>query len=185
MCCSYTYNFRYLVFHADRKQYPWSSKLEEIAFPALFPYKTEISCKRLTDAFLYPVKVSLKFSSERKQKLASQSPQPKWVILSGNCTLVFRASEAGQYCFSMTEAYPSPTVRNPAVPQHSAHYCSHGPADQTRAAIHFGQGDRIKCTLKKTHFFQKSHKKHKLWYLTQNKMDLNMYDWHFLKYLLF
>lgn len=140
--------------------------------------------KRLTDAFLYPVKVTLKFSSENKKKLASQSPQRKWVILSGNCTLVFRASEAGQYCFSMTEAYPSPTVKTLLC--HSTRHTTEtmGQLNRHMQLSIFGQGDRIKCTLKKTHFSQKSHKKHKLWYLKQNKMNLNMYDWHFLKYLL-
>lgn len=86
----------------------------------------------------------------------------------------FRAFEAGQYCLSMAEAYPSPSAWIPAVPQHPW-------ASWTDTSSHSsGQADRINCALQKPHFLQKSHTKHQLWYLTQNKMDLNMYDCYFL-----
>lgn len=143
-----------------------------IAFPALFLLKTETSCERLTDAFLYRVKVSLKLSSESKQKLASQSPQPKWVILPGNCTLWFSGHlKLGSIACPWQRLIPV-SVWIPAVLQQLAHDCNRGPAEQTRSAIHFGQGDRKNCTLQKPLCFQKSHKKHQQWYLTQNKMDL-------------
>lgn len=130
MCCSYTYNFKYLVFHADRKQYLWFSKLEVIAFPALFLLKTEISCKRLTDALLYPVKVSLKLSTESKQKLASQPPQLKWVILSGKCTLCFSGHlRLGNTACPWQRLIPLP------LPESLLCHSTHGPAEQTHPAI--------------------------------------------------
>lgn len=178
--CSYTYSFKYLVFHADRKQYSWYSKLEVIAFPALFLLETKI-CKRLTDAFLYPVKVSLKLSSESKQKLASQSPQPKWVILSDKCTLWFSGHlRLGSIASPWQRLIPLP-VSEPLL------CCSswHTQASWTDTFSHpFGTGGQEKCALQKHHFFQKSHKRHQQWYLTQNKMDLNMCDYHFLSYSL-
>lgn len=167
-------------FYADRKQYPWSSKLEVIAFPALFLLMTEISCKRLMDAFLYSVKVVLSFQVKASRSwhlnihsLSGSSLQPtahrgfqgiwSWAVL-----LVHDRSLFLSLCVKPCCAAAIGTLLQP---------------EQTHPAIHFGWGDRTKGTSQKPHF-QKSHKKHQLWYLTQHNIDINMHDCHFLKYLL-
>lgn len=160
-------------------QTEWSSKLEVIGSLALFLLVTEISCERLTDAFFYPVKVSLKLSSERKQKLASQSLQPKWVILSGNCTLYFSGHmKLGKTACPCQRLVPLP-VSEPCCAAAVGTLLQPW-ASWTGTFSHpFWAG-----LLHRNTTSSKKATKNQLWYLTQNKVDINMYDCHFLRYLL-
>lgn len=103
-----------LVSHAAVKQYPWLSNLEVIASPA-FCSRLRSHVKGWQMHFLTLSKWALRFlvraSINRYLNLNFS--------LSGSssqATVTFKAAEAVQYCFYMTEAHPFLDVWKPAVP---------------------------------------------------------------------